>query len=332
MRKKLITKLVALLLIISTFSIIIANNDVKAVNTSNTVKTKDYFNLDLDPDEKIMEYDAMTGETREVDMEEVRERIEVSECKRNSKSRYSVEPIKPATTIEEFTVNSEDTPVTIADSMERITNTSVAPYIKTCRVVAKNSKGNEVYSTAAIIGKKLALTAAHSIFNPDDNFAKYSNWTLYPGYNGNKYYGGSSGWSKVYYSNKYKETRKTDYDWAICVLNEDIGSKVGTFGIRAPYTNGNDMLGLNVTAIGFPADLNYGFSSKGIYMYRSMGSISAVYSNSFRSSIWIVKGQSGSPIINSDRYIVGIASSANSVNSYSVRISQSMVDIVLDNL
>lgn len=336
MKKNLVTKVLGALIISITFLIFITNYNVEA--------TSSILNETLEAEEKIMEYDAITGETREVDMKELRQIIatqnNMNENGDNSCSSYNtnlskieLEPLAPSEIIDRVIDTSssqtELEPLASSEIVDRVTNTSSFPYRATCRTKSNTSSGDTRYGTAAIVGPKVALTAAHCVFDMDDGDAKLLNWVVYPGYNDGSYYVGSCGWTKVYYSNNWKSTHDKQYDWAICVLGEDLGSKTGCFGLTN-YDSDSELKNLPVRVLGYPGDKNYGFFSDARYQYQSHGDISSVFTNYFEYSSWVFGGFSGGPIMNtSNNFIVGVhRGHLNNGKAIGVRISKDMITLI----
>lgn len=181
---------------------------------------------------KVMKYDRITNETTEVNMEEVRMAVEkaISENKintqrdsTNSYSPYKFDERSEMMVNTVLSTNSEPTiDVDIVNSM--VFNR------KNCKITVTDDSGQRLTGSAVLVGEKLALTGAHCVFKKDGSF--YRNWTIYPGYKNGSVQGGvTCGWSQVYYSTNYNPDPwiANDYadDWAICVLEEPLGSYNG---------------------------------------------------------------------------------------------------------
>ncbi len=318
MNRNLISKIFIILLILSTSLMCFFTSNAHAVN----VKQEDY---QLESDEKIMEYDAITNETKEVNMEELKQLIEIQNKSTNNVTSYnSISPYNPYSEKD----LTQDTIMPLYEpSARRITDTGSYPYRTTCRVSVENSSGTTRYATAAIVGPKVALTAAHCIFDATNGNAVFKNWTIYPGYNGNSYYGTACGWSKVYYSSKWIETHSYEYDWAICVLESDVGNQVGWFGVQS-YGSNSELNGISARVLGYPGDIDYGFTLNAIYQYETGEKITSVADRYFKYSAYTFEGFSGGPIIRSDNYIVGIHYGKTSNIPTGVRITQEMINII----
>jgi V8-like Glu-specific endopeptidase len=323
MKKNLITKLSITLLISIAFSILIVNYNVEATNSEQTNIT---LNEILNTEEKIMKYDAITNKTTEVDVEELKE-IVTLQSNKNAEDNYSLTSYNPSLNSEVYSSKIPLVSLSSATTAERITNTSGFPYKVTCRVTSNDNNGGTHYGTASIVGPNAAITAAHCVFDSSNGNAVLRNWTLYPGYNGGTYYGTATGWSQVYYSSTWMNNHSYEYDWAICVLQSDVGNQIGWYGVQSYGTN-SEMNNLPVRVLGYPADPNYGFDSR--YQYQTGEKITSVYNNYFRYSAWTFGGFSGGPIIRSDNYIVGVHYGVSGIGDQptGVRITQNMIDII----
>lgn len=260
--------------------IFFSNNKVKATEKTTS---EEFF----DSDEVILEYDAKTNTTKEINMQEL------------------VAKLKGKKFIEQAEVYQPEISMLASESTRKITNPTVAPYKMTCKVTFKTKNGT-ASGSAALVAPNLALTAAHCVFDKSNNFEKYSNWKAYPAYNnGSAYKNLSAGWDKVYYSKKWKETSGDyKYDWALCVLQANLGDSVGYHKV-ATYNSNDSMKNLSVNLLGYPKEELF----DGKNQYESRGTITSVSSETFRASCWSVAGFSGGPVIRtSDNKIVGVAS------------------------
>ena len=176
MKRQLFRKLFAVVLISIIFSMLIMTSNVQAMTPKTTGPN---LNEILETEEKIMMYDAKTDETKEVDVEELRQVLS-SQNKARGGSFDSIAPYDPYANSNMR--QNEATPLA-ADSAERVTNTYNFPNRVTCRI-----ESQEIYGTCAIVGPNVGLTAAHCVFNKDNGNAAYKNWTIYPGYNNGTYY------------------------------------------------------------------------------------------------------------------------------------------------
>lgn len=327
MKRQLFKKLFAVILISSIFSMLIMTGNVQA---SSQEQTNPSLNEILETEEKIMRYDARTNETTEVDVGELKQ-VLTSQSKTRGGDYDSIAPYDPFASSN--TVNNGISLLSAdsADSAERVTNTNNFPNRVTCRIVSQTTRNNvtyNVYGTCAIVGPNVGLTAAHCVFDEENGNAAYSNWTIYPGYNNGTYYGTACGWDQVYYSSKWMENHSDQYDWAICVLQSDVGNQLGWFGVQS-YGSNSELNNVGVKVYGYPGDTNYGFYSDARYQYTTGEKITSVGDRYFRYSAWTFGGFSGGPIARtSDNYIVGIHYGLVWNTPTGVRITQEMIDII----
>ncbi len=323
--KKLSIILLLTIIILSAFSLSskaissnILNNEKDLI--APNMSTSEIIPLNSN-EEKIMEYDAKTGTTREVNIDELHKSISLKNSK-NKGYNNRIEPYDPLNYV------SQDVATTYSD-FNQVSEVMSLPYRATCRIKA-DVYGNELVGSGYLAGPKVVVTAAHCVMNMDDNDNLFADWVAYPGYNnGRSYNDVSSGWSKIYYSSNWKSTHSPAYDWAICVLNSDIGNTTGWWGTYS-YGSNSAMNNISVRLYGYPLDL-----ARGALQYYSTGTISDTQNEYFYSSAKAIGGFSGGPYARtSDNYVVGICHGYRDDNnniSIGVRITQEMVDIILEN-
>ncbi len=325
MKKNDTKKLVILLLMLTIFAIFIVNNNVMAATIE---ETQDEQEIIIEPKDKIMMYDAKTNETMEVDMEELRQ---VLGTKANSNKTTASLPLNQSLRLNKLLMGNKLSPLNaVSATPQLITDTGHSPYVAVCRIQVYSDLVDQTFpsGTAAILGKNVALTAAHCVFNQDENNEVLKQWTIYPGFNGNFYYGGATGWDKVYYSQNWMDSHKVEDDWAICVLQDDLGTKIGWHFGAVCYSSNSELNGTEIRALGYPYDSNEGFNPKGLYQYESTGKINYVTSGLFRTDAYTCNGFSGSPIIRPDGYIVGILHGKSEKGMYCKRLDQNIIDIL----
>lgn len=224
MKKRIINKLIIALLIISIFFTLIASSKSQATNLQ---ETDSKLTENLDNKEKIMKYNIVTNETTEVNIEELREKFNINQDNTysiNSSSSYGLYSQSDLTKIS----NLQESVLSKSVTLDKVNDTSKYPNVMVCKTVGKNyNKGYEAHGTASIIAPHVAITAAHCIWDPNDDNYQYRDWVVNPGMNGGTYYGTECGWVNVYYSSKWKETHSAEYDWAICELGYNVGNEIG---------------------------------------------------------------------------------------------------------
>ena len=272
--KKLALRLFTILTIGIMLSLLIVFNRVAAANSTYGMvgqqpsltlnQLKD--NILIDTDEKIMKYDARTNETTVVDMDELKELInpKISYLSSNSNSSSSSNAIiiPPYNLPDNSNTTPDVSPMGyLPNSAEMVSNTNNYPNNQICRLEFQDSNNITHYGSAALIGgPRVAITAAHCVFNVNDNKATYKNWKIQPGYSNGSTTGTVTGWDQVYYSSNWMNSSGNNmmYDWAICVLQADTtGSALGAIA----NVSDSDLNNLRVTVYGYPADSNYRISS-----------------------------------------------------------------------
>lgn len=272
-------------------------------------------------EEKIMEYDSATGITREVDMEALTQSLKSKNAK--DVGQYNI--------IESYNPLSEKIPHIIGSrsTYEEVTDLYTMPYVGVCRLKA-DIYGDTLIASGYVAGPKIVVTAAHCVMNEDDNDATFAQWVAYPGYRNNtSYRGASSGWSKIYYSSKWKSTHNPAYDWCICVLEKDIGNVTGWLG-SSVYTTNFALNNVDVRNIGYPAKF-----WSGDRQYFSRGTTSNAHNLWFESSASVIHGFSGGPTCRtSDDYVIGIISIRYEDHpeiTVGPRITTDMIKIIKEN-
>lgn len=317
------------LLVIIVFSLFLTSN----VHATTSIIEKDgkiTFDIISDDtpqinqeEEKIMCYDSATGETTEVNMDELRKSA-ITKISVNGGRRDRIEPpnlIKTSNLIIPKLLNS---------SFEPSPNVTTSPYKSICRIKAE-VYGKELVASGYLAGPKVLVTAAHCVMNTDDNDATFADWVAYPGFQTeSSYMNLSSGWSKIYYSNLWKSTHAAEVDWCICILNSDIGNTAKWLGTQA-YGTDKELINLPVRLYGYPASLG-----QGEFQYYSDGIIEDANNYLFHSTTSGLDGFSGGPIVRrSDNYVVGIHRGVKKSDpslGTGVRINQDMIDIIRNNL
>lgn len=205
-------------------------------------------------------------------------------------------------------------------------NLSITPYSDTCKIIAD---GGLAKGSGYLVGSNLLLTCAHCVFSDKTFNNFYSNWTCYPAYDNGPYSDGLfTGWDTVYYSSDYgssSESESNENDWALCVLQSDLGNSQGWFGCRS-YGSNSSLDDAAITTIGYPDNENF----SGKYQYYTLGNISNVHSKWFDTDTINRQGMSGGPVaLQSDNYAVGIIKGYYEDSStYAVRITSDIVDLI----
>lgn len=285
-------------IIIAGVAILLLTLNVKVYASSTTEQQSNSFSIP--ESSKILKYDAITNETTEVDMDEVKQAI-TSNYILQKNSELTLNSYNPFQTANMNTIARANSGTDI------ISDTSILPYIATCKITYNYNGKEQNCGTLSIVGKNLGLTAAHCVFDENNNALK--EWKIYPGYNekingDKKYYGTVCGWSQVYYSSAWKENQENyKEDWAICILQSDVGNQVGYYGLKA-FNDTSNLKDTEIRILGYPEEPSYGLFGR--FQYSSYGKITDVYGNGIRTSARTYKGYSGGPILHSDNLIVGV--------------------------
>lgn len=320
MQKKLKRSFTLIILIVLTFFIFMNTQTVKANTNDETNKIEEII---LDEEIEIEVYDARTNTTRDVDMDEIRDLLGSKNSSTNGISTTAgYKPFK--------SVNRYTTPTLTANSStaQPVNSTSSFPYKSTCRIKAYDSEGKAHYATAALVGKKLALTSAHCVFDQAHGNYVYRNWTVEPGYNnGSNPSKKSTGWDQVYYPKEWLETHDSGLDWAICVLQADLGTEAGYFEARS-YDFPIGLVGRKVTVLGYPAEESYGFEKDAPDQYKTTGEIQIATDKLFAGTYLSYGGFSGGPVFESDNYIVGVNHGRVDTLSYAAKVNSEIIDLI----
>lgn len=256
----------------------------------------------LEKDEIFLKYDVRTNTTIEVNMKDVWDTLKTKNNSDETKNYFeSFTQYKPDKSFKQsFKLLSNPYATLIED-------TSIFPYKCVCKATYKDFNGEALSGSAYLVGANIALTAAHCFMDPDNNNERYLDWKISPGFS--EYYHGSvptniyTGYDEVYWPKAWNTSHDAGNDYAICVLNDDIGLTVGGWLGGQSYGVNEEMENLEVISRGYPANTNLGFT--GNFQYESSGSITGVSDSTFDFSTIVCTGFSGGPVTrNSDGYVI----------------------------
>lgn len=216
------------------------------------------------------------------------------------------------------------------DLRDPIEDATIEPYRSICYLKLFYN-GEDSAGTGFLIGPNLMLTAGHNVFNDLTNdgirnphFSERIE--VYPGASANENEDdvispyGPIVVETVYVQKNYRELSiahsndRFDYDWAICVLKDNIGYELGWFDISI---TSNTIINSQINVTGYPGDKNGN-------MYEAVGTVVEVDEYCFFYDADTLEGSSGSPVFveNDSTYTVkGIHTSAGSTANGATRIN-----------
>lgn len=198
-----------------------------------------------------------------------------------------------------------------------------------CRVTINGGLDS---GTGFLVGPKLLITAAHCIYDDNNNIMPV---VFYPAYdNGSSHNGKNSGWQQIYTYPAWRDDHENRaYDLALIELDWNMGDEFGWFGSQSYGTN-PEMNNLSIKEYGFPKLVGNARSQ-----YYTEGSIQNTHDTYFHTTAVNYEGMSGGPILrSSDDYAVGLVSglirnrnifgNVTSFETYGRRITQDIIDLI----
>lgn len=349
MKKFLISKVLFTLLCIIVLSILFFNYKVNATTDEqdNAILQDDIVQIDEqeikihEEEEKIIKYDVETGEYSEVDMDALIEKNQLFKATRKN-TIGATEPCIPNTLQDIETHKS--LPMRMPNpnsSFHVIEDTNEYPYKFICRIWATDTENESEHyiGTGFLVGPSMMLTAAHCVYDTHEN--KINNkfkLEIYPAYSyGYKMFEGKvlqCSSKKIYSSETWNKYHYDDFDWALVELSESFGNRYGYYGI-VDYNNNGLLENLNVKMVGYPQKIKSGEDQ-----YYLNGKIQEYYPRYFMTSNGCPEGMSGGPISPDleewKYYTIGLIKGTKDHllfdQTYGVRITQNMINIVINNI
>lgn len=187
-----------------------------------------------------------------------------------------------------------------SDDRNHVTENTRKPYRQIGAMKVQFPDKRYCIVTGFLVGKKIALTAAHNLC---DNGEIASKVQFSPGRDGSSFPYGTYTVSKLHIPKKYKEAANFDekekYDYALLEFSTDLGTSLGYFGLGGYNTqyNENTLTGTQATVVGYP-------ETKNNQMYRHKSTIIGFNAEKYHMNYLMdtEPGQSGSPVI---KYVDG---------------------------
>lgn len=148
---------------------------------------------------------------------------------------------KPGSGDRDSAVEEHQKNVIGADGRVQVTTTGNYPY----RAVGAIAIG----CTGTLIGPHHVLTAGHCVYNTE-NDKWYSRIEFSPGQNGSQLPYGTVGWKKALTVNGWTNNHDERFDYAMIILDRDIGNQTGWLGFAYQEPMPNFMININ----GYPGD------------------------------------------------------------------------------
>lgn len=203
-----------------------------------------------------------------------------------------------------------------SDDRTRVEDTTVSPY----KAIGKLYMGSS-HSSCAAFATNAVITAAHCVYNQSTNQMKPFTKIEF-GLNGD-----SSVKTITYEPEEIivcpdyiNGVDSASSDWAIILFSEKISN--WAFGYSTGLTTSTEL-----TTSGYPSSNSVeNEDNSGLEQYTCSGYASVISTDYFRHNLDETSGQSGSPIYNSTKHIVGIISRGNSSYNTARRIKGDLFD------
>lgn len=180
--------------------------------------------------------------------------------------------------------------------------------------------GSVTRGTAFVFANNALMTSAHCVYDTaKGGWCDYV--TVSPSRNENSYPYGTHTAQTLYVCTEYMTSAISDNDYAVLVINTDVGLETGLFGWTTAVSVGSE-----ATITGYPKYLD---SDKTIYagrkQYRDKGTVTMVKTHRIgTNNIDISGGNSGGPIYSNDYLAYGIMSRTSGGNNVAKRITSNM--------
>ena len=210
------------------------------------------------------------------------------------------------------------------NDLVKIENTLQYPYSTSAYVEAEFNGINSVFrGSASFVKDNILITAAHVVYDRDSNTEADSVYVM-PAATPNKNPVGKIKVKEVRYLKEFQNTASnelTTYDLAVLILEEPIGSQLGTLGL--PNNLGN-LEGIGATITGYPA------MSTAKQMYTDSKDVVKDTGDFLMYQIDTLGGASGAAVYDSSYRMIGVhvsGSSAGQMN-YAVKLNEKALSFI----
>ena len=295
-------KIVVFTLLLLTIVSIIPYNSM--ASTTDLIN-ENYYEENSENDYIMIERNLLTQEEKRVDM---------SSAMNNNVTE--IEPSAHSEGIAPYYI--------VNDELERIMDASELPYSATCHLdIMYENSIKPCYGTAFMVSPNVAVTAAHCTYMKERGEATAIG--VVPGStpHGSPY--GTANVVNVIRLESYTGDKDWANDWAVLILDRDIGNQSGWIGMRN-IPNHSALANTKITSIGGPEEKN-GF------LHKAPGTIGWTTDKTVQLKCDILGGMSGGPVVDEENYVVSIivGEGIESLKwNYGRRINEELIKVVYD--
>ena len=197
------------------------------------------------------------------------------------------------------------------------------PYCAVVSAVSYFPNGDCRVGTAVVVDHYTLLTCGHCVYDPSRG-----GWAdavdLIPGRDNDSWPYGSTYASYMLVPGKYYNNLEWTYDFAILNTPDDLGSKVGWFGMSWQTAS---LDGQTVETVGYPAST--------MAEMKTSGTIDESGTEYLHFKLDTSGGQSGSPLYRWESdgwpHVLGLVRGEDDVTNYGVRLTETKFDFIMEN-
>ena len=138
------------------------------------------------------------------------------------------------------------------DRRTKVENTNKFPFSAIGVIFCETQDGRKIIGTGTLISSNLVLTSAYIVYDNEKN-ERYINHEFYIGLE-DGIYRGSSKVKNFFFADEYKDNKnynQNDEDYALLILEKDLGNKFGYMGLAPDYQIKDDS---TYCLYGYPAE------------------------------------------------------------------------------